>query len=110
VAPIVGDDSGTEVADKKTVATRIDVDRSMLSRWPKDGYRPSAETVVAFCRAYGRNPLTGLVAAGFITKTESCTRDVKIGIDEALREARLDDLLDELRRRVDNNERSQPDH
>lgn len=40
-----------------------------VNRWRNETH-PDANKVVAFCRAYGENPLVGLIVAGYITEED----------------------------------------
>lgn len=83
----------------QVAADRAGFDKSNFSRW-KGGSRPDVDFVVKLCRAYGASVLDGLVAAGYITKAEANTKEVAVGVEDALRRASLDSLLSEIRRRA----------
>lgn len=64
-----------EVAGDRTqaeIAAAAGVNQSTVGRWLDGRAAPTAPAVVAmFCRAYGRNPLAGFVAAGFLLDHET---------------------------------------
>ena len=89
----VGDDNQQRIAD------RAGFDKSNLSRWKK-GARPDVEFVVRLARAYGANVLDALVASDYIEQREAGTKRVPVGKRQALSEAALDEILEEIRRRA----------
>jgi hypothetical protein len=67
---------------------------STIQRWVNEG-RASAEGTVAIARAYGADPLLGLVAAGYLDEND-LAQNRTVG---ALREATTLQLTEELMRR-----------
>ncbi|MBM7504220.1 helix-turn-helix domain-containing protein [Agromyces aurantiacus] len=65
VRAVAGRDSGREVALKTGSS------ESAISRW-KSGYSvPDPRQVVTIARAYNRNPVEALIAAGYLTADEA---------------------------------------
>ncbi len=83
-------------APHKDIAAAAGVDPSRITGW-KNGDRPQAQSAVAFARAYRRNPVEALIAAGYLDKSE-----VSGVVEVAASAARLshDELLAEIRRRI----------
>lgn len=65
---VAGDDSTHKIAKAMDDGTSP----ATVNRWRK-GAHPDADKVVTFCRAYGENPVIGLVRAGYITEDEART-------------------------------------
>lgn len=85
----------TRDAQQVAVAIHADIDKSHITRW-KQGHEPGVHFVVKFARAYGRNPLEAMVAAGFITADEAQLREVRVGAEDLTD----DQLIDEIRARM----------
>ncbi|MCW2918547.1 MAG: hypothetical protein JWN52_6615 [Actinomycetia bacterium] len=83
---VTGGDSTHKIAGKMKDGTSP----ATVNRWQKS--RPDADKVVSFCRAYGENPIKGLVQAGYITEEEARTGDLATRSTE--------DLLAEVERRT----------
>lgn len=63
-----------------------------VNRWRQQpDSRPDANKVVDFCRAYGENPIVGLVKAGYITESEARTAVLALmSLDELLAEVKAE--------------------
>lgn len=74
------------------------VTQTAIGRWVRgDTEAPRAESVVAFARALGAQPVQALVAAGYITVDEAAAT---IESRQTIRDFGTDELLEELRRRT----------
>jgi transcriptional regulator with XRE-family HTH domain len=79
-------------------AELTDLPQATISRWLREQTGvPRAESVVAFARALGQNPVEALVAAGYLTVDEAGAATV---VRTPLRDYAVGELLDELRRRT----------
>jgi hypothetical protein len=85
-------------APHKDIAAAAGIDPSRVTGW-KQGDRPKAENAAAFARAYGREPVEALVAAGYLGADEVSGA---IEIHAPISDLGTAELLDELRRRFDN--------
>jgi len=56
----------TDNAPGSSVAARLQISGSKVSYWRRGVRPPSPREAVHIARAYGRNPLEGLVAAGYL--------------------------------------------
>lgn len=83
---ITGSDSTRKIASRMNDGTSA----ATVGRWKESV--PLAGKVVALCRAYGRNPIEGLVEAGYITEEEARTSHLAVTPTE--------DLLAEIDRRT----------
>lgn len=86
-------------AAQKDIAAATGIDQSSISRWQRATNTPRAEAVVAFARAYGRSPVEGLVAAGYLASSELGVVELTT-LTGDLTGISIDSLLSELRRRV----------
>lgn len=86
---VAGDDS------ERAIAARMGISNNRVGRHLRESDPPVAETVIDFARAYGVNPVDGLVAAGLIAQEEA----LRAAASEPLRNAPQLQLLDELTRR-----------
>lgn len=94
VRAVIGSDSG------RAVAQMIGQSESAISRWKTGAVVPEPRQAVAFARAYGRQPIEALIAAGYLTAEEAGRTD------EAPRALQLRDFTDlelatEMLRRVE---------
>ncbi|MEV6767512.1 helix-turn-helix transcriptional regulator [Nocardia sp. NPDC051030] len=80
----------------KEVARRLGMSDVTLARHlDRDDDLPEPRTVIALCRAYGVNPISGLIAAGYLTD-----EDADQGSAEgSLRHVTLSQIAEELVRR-----------
>lgn len=61
----------TSNGDLNTViAQKVRVDPATVGRWRTGAIDPKPRQVVEYARAYGLSPLSGLIAAGYITEQE----------------------------------------
>jgi hypothetical protein len=81
--------------DQATIARKVGVQQSMISRWRTSVPRP--ENAAAFARAYGRPVLEAFIAAGFLTSEEAGEQP---SAPPSLASMDDDDLLDEVRARM----------
>jgi hypothetical protein len=65
VRAVTGADSG------RAVAQMIGQSESAISRWKNGTVVPEPRQAVAFARAYERNPLEALIAAGYLSDEEA---------------------------------------
>ena len=56
---------------QRQTAERTGVSQPTIGRWIRGQGRVSPASVAAFCRAFGRNPLEGFVAAGMLEVSEA---------------------------------------
>lgn len=68
VERVTGDDDGV------TIAGKLQVNQSTVSRWRTSDTPGKVENVVALARAYGRPVLEALLAAEFLTEQEARVR------------------------------------
>lgn len=83
---LTGGDSTHKIAAKMGDGTSP----ATVNRWQKS--RPDAAKIVTLCRAYGDNPVKGLVEAGYLTEEEA--RDADLAVRST------DELLAEINRRT----------
>jgi transcriptional regulator with XRE-family HTH domain len=86
-------------ATQKDIAAATGIDQSSISRWQRGSHTPRAEAVVTLARAYGRSPVEGLVAAGYLSSDELGVVELTT-LTGDLTGASVDSLLNELRRRL----------
>ena len=84
-------------ATPKDIGAAVGVSRSIVSRWLTGDAHPSAESVVAFARAYGKRPVEALMAAGFLQPDEVEGAFEVMFSPSALSDR---DLLEELAKRL----------
>lgn len=85
-------------ATQSEIAAASGVYPSNVSRWKHSKSVPSLEALIRFARHYGRSPVEGMVAAGFITSDEaSATISVATGGIADLPNA---ELIAEIARRL----------
>lgn len=65
VRAVIGDESG------RAVAQLIGQSESAISRWKTGAVVPEPRQAVAFARAFERNPIEALIAAGYLTAEEA---------------------------------------
>ncbi|NKR41966.1 hypothetical protein GS503_14220 [Rhodococcus hoagii] len=92
---LMGDDNAM------TAAQRAGISASNFSRWKK-GANADPEFVVKIARAYHANVLEALVEAEFITDSEAGLTKVPVGHAKAIRESSMEELVDELQRKIRN--------
>ncbi|MFE9575062.1 hypothetical protein ACFYO1_01630 [Nocardia sp. NPDC006044] len=80
---------------ERAIAARMGIGNNRVGRHLRDSDPPVAETVIDFARAYGVNPVDGLVAAGLIEEGEA----LRAAASAPLRSATHLQLLEELVRR-----------
>ncbi|MFF3229044.1 hypothetical protein ACFYV7_40080 [Nocardia suismassiliense] len=80
---------------ERAIAARMGIGNNRVGRHLRESDPPVAETVIDFARAYGVNPVDGLVAAGLLTRDEA----LRAAASEPLRAVTGLQLLDELARR-----------
>ncbi len=80
---------------ERAIAARMGIGNNRVGRHLRESDPPVAETVIDFARAYGVNPVDGLVAAGLLTRDEA----LRAAASEPLRTASPLQLLEELTRR-----------
>ncbi|SUD49201.1 Uncharacterised protein [Nocardia otitidiscaviarum] len=80
---------------ERAIAARMGIGNNRVGRHLRESDPPVAETVIDFARAYGANPVDGLVAAGLLTRDEA----LRAAASEPLRTASALQLLEELARR-----------
>lgn len=84
----------------RAVAARIGQSESTISRWKNGTVVPEPRQAVQFARAYERNPLEALIAAGYLTAEEAAS---PIEVPRALQLSEFSDLelAQEMVRRVE---------
>lgn len=60
----------TDGAAGARIAERTGIPESTISRWLSEKAEPRPRQVVTVTRAYGANPIEGLIAAGYLTEDE----------------------------------------
>lgn len=65
VLDVVGD------APQAEIATRTGLNQATVSRWLSGRRSVTAESAILFARGYQVNPITALVAAGYLTAEEA---------------------------------------
>ncbi|MCM6775674.1 hypothetical protein NDR87_18475 [Nocardia sp. CDC159] len=80
---------------ERAIAARMGIGNNRVGRHLRESDPPVAETVIEFARAYGVNPVDGLVAAGLVSQEEA----LRAAASEPLRSASTLQLLEELTRR-----------
>ncbi len=80
---------------ERAIAVRMGIGNNRVGRHLRESDPPVAETVIDFARAYGVNPVDGLVAAGLVAQEEA----LRAAASEPLRSASTLQLLEELTRR-----------
>lgn len=80
---------------ERAIAARMGIGNNRVGRHLRESDPPVAETVIDFARAYGVNPVDGLVAAGLIDEGEA----LRAAASAPLRSATHLQLLEELVRR-----------
>lgn len=86
----------TAGATQAEIAARTGIEQSSISRWRQGRNTPRAELVVAFARAYDRNPVEALIVAGYLDRNEV---GGVIELETSLSAVSTHQLLDELSRR-----------
>lgn len=81
---------------ERAIAVRMGIGNNKVGRHLRESDPPVAETVIDFARAYGANPVDGLVAAGLVARDEA----LRAAASEPLRAASELQLLEELTRRA----------
>lgn len=84
-------------SDGATIAAAAGVTAPQVSRWKSGTNRPDADRVVRFARHYGKPPLEGLIAAGYISAEEA---NAVVTVREPINTLTDDELLAEIRRRM----------
>lgn len=95
----------TDGATQVQIAERTGIEQSSISRWRQGRNTPRAELVVAFARAYDRNPIEALIVAGYLNRDEV---GVTIELETSLSAVSTERLLGEVSRRLSDLERAQP--
>lgn len=85
-------------ADGATIAAAAGVSTPQVSRWKTGINRPDADKVVRFARHYGKPPLEGLIAAGYISVQEA---GAIVTVPRPVEELSDDELLAEIRHRME---------
>ena len=85
----------------RSIARAADTDPSTVTRWRK-GQDPAPRHAVAVARTFGLNPLTALIAAGYLTTDEvSALFDMdSVGDSLTLSHTPTIDLVEEVARRI----------
>lgn len=86
----------TAGATQAEIAARTGIEQSSISRWRQGRNTPRAELVVAFARAYDRNPVEALIVAGYLDRNEV---GGVIELETSLSAVSTHQLLEELGRR-----------
>lgn len=88
----------TEGRNQAELATLAGVDQSTISRWKRGkGGLPSPENAMRLARAVGDSPVSGLLAAGFLSEDEV---DGVVRVSDGLSASTTETLLAELGRRL----------
>lgn len=93
--------TATDGANDSTIAAALAVSPSTVGRWRSGASQPQPQQVVAFAREFQRSPINALVAAGYISASETETAEVEPGSADDLSDVSTMRLLEELTHRVE---------
>lgn len=80
------------------IAPKVGVDKATVGRWRTGAVDPKPRQVVAYARAYGLNPISALIAAGFLSAQEL---DIEVSIPiTTLADYSVTELAEELASRL----------
>lgn len=85
---------------KSIIAGKVGVDPATAGRWVRGAVTAQPLQVIAFARAYGLNPIPGLIAAGYLT-ADDVAENVTIETPQGLEGIATHALVDELERRIE---------
>ncbi|WRS29657.1 hypothetical protein U6G28_09030 [Actinomycetaceae bacterium MB13-C1-2] len=94
VQTLIGNDNYVEAASK------AGFDKSAFTRW-KQGAKADPAFAVKLARAYNANVIHALVVSGLLTNAEAQLKEVTLKDSKYLEKIPADELLAELRRRID---------
>lgn len=66
-------------ASAREIASKTGIGATSVNRWQTS--EPKPQSVAVFCRSYGRPPLEGFVAAGFLTEDEAGVNEIPMDLD-----------------------------
>lgn len=92
--------AATHPDNDKTIAEKIGVSPSTIGRWRSGDVDPKPRQVVGLARAYGKAPLSALIAAGYLAP-EDLEGDMVVSLASDLDEVSTSQLLEELSDRVE---------
>lgn len=84
-------------ATQAQIAERIGIGRLSVCNWLHSKTRPKAETVIIVARVYGRSPIEGLLAAGYLEPGEA---GQPVDIRSSARHLADEELAAEVARRL----------
>lgn len=90
----------THLENDKTIAGRIGVSPSTVGRWRSGEVDPKPRQVVGFARAYDKNPIEALIAAGYLSE-EDLGEDLTLRVSGDLDDVSTFQLMDEVQSRLE---------
>ncbi|WP_405497331.1 hypothetical protein [Nocardia sp. NBC_00511] len=97
----------TRGASTRAIAERLDSNGPRVKRHLEESDPPVADTVIELARAYGANPVEGLIAAGLLTRSDVDRAATKDALAEVPMLQLLEEAAERERRAV---ERRTPAH
>ncbi len=79
------------------IAEKIGIGRLSVCTWLHGKTRPKAETVILVTRVFGRSPIEGLLAAGYLEPDEA---GQPLDVRSSLADLPAAEIADEVRRRL----------
>ncbi|WP_164884569.1 helix-turn-helix domain-containing protein [Leucobacter muris] len=90
----------THPDNDRTVAEKLGISPSTISRWASGAVDPKPRQVVALARAYDKNPLTALIAAGYLDESD-LGDELTITVAQDLEEVSTEQLVGALQERLE---------
>lgn len=92
--------AATRGASTRAIAERLDSNGPRIKRHLEESDPPVADTVIELARAYGVNPVEGLIAAGLITRSDVDHAATKDALAEVPMLQLLEEAVERERRAV----------
>ena len=90
-------------ASNKDIAERTGLHASAISRWNRHGEQPTAQSVIAFARAYDRPAIEALIAAGYLTDQDLVIMGA-VPLVRSISDVPNIELVAEMTRRMETND------
>ncbi|WP_157513955.1 hypothetical protein [Nocardia concava] len=90
----------TRGASTRAIAERLDTNGPRVKRHLEEADPPVADTVIELARAYGANPVEGLIAAGLVTRSDVDHAATKDALAEVPMLQLLEEAVERERRAV----------